>query len=106
MSDFYRKHARQIEQLSDLLLTRAEQFMQEQGRPTLPAEAFGRAMQPLEAGDLAGFARTLRDEAVHFVMAGNSDEFWSLQNAVNSLCEALERAGEQLLEQVQRQLVG
>ena len=50
--DFYRKHARQIEHLSDLLLTRAELFMAEQGAPTLPPAVHAELMQPLDAGDL------------------------------------------------------
>ena len=90
--DFYRKHARQIEHLSDLLLTRAELFMAEQGAPTLPPALHAELMQPLDAGDLPAFAQALREAAVHFVMAGNSAEFWSLLNALLSLSQALTRA--------------
>lgn len=110
--DFYRKHARQIEHLSDLLLTRAEQFMAEQGAPTLPPAVHAELMQPLDAGDLPAFAQALREAAVHFVMAGNSAEFWSLLNALQSLIQALTRAGlnptdtshERVLAELQQQL--
>ncbi len=110
--DFYRKHARQIEHLSDLLLTRAEQFMAEQGRPALPPSLHAELMQPLDAGDLPAFAQALREAAVHFVMAGNSAEFWSLLNALQSLSQALTRAGlnsmdashERALAELQQQL--
>ncbi len=110
--DFYRKHARQIEHLSDLLLTRAEQFMAEQGRPALPPSLHAELMQPLDAGDLPAFAQALREAAVHFVMAGNSAEFWSLLNALQVLCQALSSArhsladesGERALDHLQQQL--
>ena len=110
--DFYRKHARQIEHLSDLLLTRAELFMAEQGAPTLPPALHAELMQPLDAGDLPAFAQALREAAVHFVMAGNSAEFWSLLNALQSLSQALTRAGlnptdaspERALAELQQQL--
>ena len=110
--DFYRKHARRIEHLSDLLLTHAEQFMAEQGTPTLPPAVHAELMQPLDAGDLPTFAQALREAAVHFVMAGNSAEFWSLLNALQSLCQALEKArhsqadesGERALDHLQEQL--
>lgn len=110
--DFYRKHARQIEQLSDLLLTRAELFMAEQGAPTLPPALHDQLVQPLDAGDLPAFAQALREAAVHFVMAGNSAEFWSLLNALQSLSQALTRAGlsptdashERALAELQQQL--
>ena len=110
--DFYRKHARRIEHLSDLLLTRAELFMAEQGTPTLPPALHTELMQPLEAGDLPAFAQALREAAVHFVMAGNSADFWSLINALQSLSQALTRAGlnptdasqERALAELQQQL--
>lgn len=109
MSEFQRKHIRQIEQLSDLLLTRAEHFMTHLARHLLPAERFAQVYRPLSEGDLSGFAAALRATAVEFVMADSSSEFWSLLNALSSLHNALapethEVQAQALLDGLLRQL--